>query len=98
MRNIKLLRILNDYTQEQLANALHVSRSCYCQYELGTRNMDYGILLSLASLYSVPQEVVAGVFEDMDFFNMYLSLSPEDANVVKEYIKNLYLREKETRC
>lgn len=92
MNTIKLLRLLNNRTQKDLADLLHVSRSCYCQYELGTRRPDLSILLCLSGIYSVPVKVLLKETFDASVFSMYLSLSEEDCLTIDNLIKEKYSR------
>ena len=38
-RNIKRLRVANDFTQEKVADFLGIGRSAYANYEAGTREI-----------------------------------------------------------
>lgn len=55
-RSIRLLRLYNGYTQKQVSSWIHISRSAYCQYELGKRTPDTSTLLSICTLYAIPIE------------------------------------------
>ena len=51
--NLKLLRNAFGYTQADVAEALHISRSTYTLYELGKKLPTTDMLVDLASLYSI---------------------------------------------
>ena len=52
--NIKNLRVNSGFTQEQIANALHMNRSTYAYYELGRTIITIELLNRLAMIYKVP--------------------------------------------
>lgn len=49
--NLKNLRIDNDYSQQQIADALKVSRSRYSNYENGTSEPPIEILIQLSNFF-----------------------------------------------
>ncbi len=103
--NLRSLRLFNGLTQEQIASHLHVSRSAYCQYELGKRVPDFSTLLSLSTLYSVSIDSLLSEFcspipfqEDTDCVSkvdelsrLYLSLSGDSQIKVENLLYSLYL-------
>ena len=50
-RNIKRLRVANDFTQEKVADFLGIGRSDYANYEAGTREIPIDIIERLADLF-----------------------------------------------
>ena len=42
-KNIRLMREVSDFTQENVASFLGINRSAYSNYELGTRRVATGI-------------------------------------------------------
>ena len=50
-RNIKRLRVANDFTQEKVADFLGIGRSAYANYEAGTREIPIDIIERLADLF-----------------------------------------------
>ncbi len=50
---MKELRLQNGFTQQQLADKLHVNRVNYTRYETGASRPDYEILLMLADFYEI---------------------------------------------
>jgi transcriptional regulator with XRE-family HTH domain len=50
-KNLKKLREINGYTQDQIANYLKINRSTYSNYESGDRETPIQILEKIADLY-----------------------------------------------
>ncbi|MCR4738680.1 MAG: helix-turn-helix domain-containing protein [Lachnospiraceae bacterium] len=61
---IKKLRISYGYTQQQLANRLHVTKSLISAYETGQRSPSYEILIGLSSIFKVSTDYLLGVDND----------------------------------
>ena len=53
LRQLKIIRVQNELTQQQVADVLGVSRSAYCCYETGRRSPDVDTLIKLAKFYDV---------------------------------------------
>lgn len=75
-KNIKILRTLKGYTQEEVADMILVSRSTYSAYETGRLMPNPYTLLRLAELYDVNIEY----FYKHDLCNMLLH---EPGNKIK---------------
>ena len=52
-RLLKQIRKRKGYTSQQLADALHVSRSTYSRYENDLKDVEPDILLGLADFYNI---------------------------------------------
>ena len=52
-RRIEDLRIDHDFTQQYVADQLHIAREVYRRYEKGVRTIPVDCLIALAKLYSV---------------------------------------------
>ena len=52
-KNIKLFRLYNGYTQQQVADILNVDRSTYAYYESGKSVPDIETIIKLARLYNI---------------------------------------------
>ena len=50
-KNIKLMRKVSDFTQENVTSFLGITRSAYSNYELGTRELPLEHMENLADLY-----------------------------------------------
>ena len=57
---IKNLRIEKDYTQQQLASLLEVSRSTVAGWETGKRKPDYETIHKLADIFAVSTDYLLG--------------------------------------
>lgn len=58
---IKDLREDHDYTQQQIADYLHIRQNTYSQYETGHRQIPLDALISLALLYHTSTDYLLGV-------------------------------------
>ena len=58
---IKDLREDNDYTQQQIAEYLHIRQNTYSQYETGHRQIPLEALVSLAILYNTSTDYLLGI-------------------------------------
>lgn len=75
--NIKRLRIQNNLTQQELADAVFVSRSAIANYENGKRTPDIDTLLLLAKIFNVSLK------------ELVVEESIEEVNLVKDEIINV---------
>lgn len=57
---LQYLRELHDWKQQDVANALGVSRSTYANYESGRRAPDIDILIHLADIYGITLDELTG--------------------------------------
>lgn len=60
-KRIEDLRIDHDYTQQQVANQLHLSREVYRRYEKGVRTIPVDCLIELARFYGVSVDYLLGL-------------------------------------
>ena len=58
--NLKLLRKLYGYTQEDLAKAINTSRSCISNYESGRRLPDSTTLSLIANVFDISTDYMLG--------------------------------------
>ena len=58
---IKDLREDNDYTQQQIADYLHLNRNVYWRYETGQREITVWAVIKLAQLYHVTTDYLLGL-------------------------------------
>lgn len=54
-------------TQEELAKKLNVTRSALSQYELGTREPNYDLLLKIADFFEVTVDYLIGRSDNPDY-------------------------------
>lgn len=59
-RRIRDLREDSDYTQQQIADQLFLTRSVYRRYELGDREIPVWALIQLADLYETSTDYILG--------------------------------------
>ena len=64
LARIRLLREEHDWTQQQVANRLHIHRRTYDAYEAGATDVPVEILIALARLYNVSTDYLLGESND----------------------------------
>ena len=92
---IKSLRQQFNYTQNEIAKLMHVSRSLICLWEQGYANISLKQIIKLASVYKVPLDYVLGIIDNIDLKVKYEYISTLDlkflGNKLKETRKSLGL-------
>ena len=63
---IKDLREDNDYTQQQIADYLHLNRNVYWRYETGQREIPVWAAIKLAQLYHVTMDYLLGISDSKE--------------------------------
>lgn len=106
-RQLKIFRNQNGLSQQQVADVLGVSRSAYCGYEIGRRDIDVDTIIKLADFYKVSVEkffekrIPAEYVYDDDYFEgqpdtRYLSqLSKDERELIVKYRMSDAERQKE---
>ncbi len=79
---IKLLRESSNLTQDQLANALHISRSALGMYESNQRTPKHEILEAIADYFNVDMDYLFG---KTDIRNAYKALSDSMTSKIPLY-------------
>lgn len=90
---LRLIRLDNDLTQEEVAKRLGITRSAYCSYEIGRRKMSVQMLEKLAALYRIPIDsffcVSAQAVNDSEHYDekpLYISsLSKDERKIIFTY-------------
>lgn len=90
---LKLIREENKLKQSQVAAALGVVRSTYCNYEIGRRQISHEKLKALAKFYRIPisvffdtDEKTVNDSEHYDEKTVYLSsLSKDERDLIVKY-------------
>lgn len=93
LRQIRITRKQNKLSQQQVADALGISRSTYCSYETGRRTPGVDVLLQLCEFYNLPynifvKKIEAEFLNDEDYYDgqpdtRYLSqLSKEERDLI----------------
>ena len=60
-RRIRDLREDNDYSQQKVADYLHLNRNVYWRYESGMREIHVWAVIKLAELYDVSTDYLLGL-------------------------------------
>lgn len=103
--NLKFIRTIFGYTQAEVAEALHMSRSTYARLEAGAGLPSAGIISDLARFYGVPPSTIlqsgrAEITTDLSILRSedplirtllmyYRSLSPFSRGRLSEYAESL---------
>ena len=61
---IRTLRIENDLTQKQLAEALNLKQNTYSQYEIGILNYPTELLIRLSEYYNTSIDYLLGLTDE----------------------------------
>lgn len=63
--NLKETRELNQYTQQDMANFLKISKSYYNQIENNQRNLSYNMAFKIAKIFKLkPDDLFYNFFEE----------------------------------
>lgn len=95
-RQLRIIREQNKLKQQQVADALGISRSTYCSYETGRRSPDLDTLVRLSRFYNLPverflEELLDDIFYEDSSFEFepdtrYLSqLSRDEVALIAKY-------------
>lgn len=97
--NLKKIRELSGFTQEQVARSIGMERSAYSNYEGGTREVPYNILESISNLFGcepfilfednihTDNEIMATAFRISDLEENDLKEITAFKDIVKSYLK-----------
>lgn len=58
LKRIKELREDNDFTQQYIADLIHINRSNYSAYENGTNAVPLEVLIALTKVYKVSSDYI----------------------------------------
>jgi transcriptional regulator with XRE-family HTH domain len=98
-RNLKKLREAAGYTQDEVAQALGVTRSAYSNYESGDREAPYDVLEKVSDFFGCDMYILFEENENVDALILASAfriegINPEDAaeimhfkDIVKSYLK-----------
>ena len=96
---LKIVRKLNKFTQQQTADALGIERSTYASYETGRNRPDVALLEKFAKIFGVAVDTILSVETDNGLSlnelksqygkkqskNLLSSLSKDEQNIIAEY-------------
>lgn len=83
-QHLKTLRKLKNYSQEEVAEHLHIIRQTYSHYETGRIEPPLKVLQALAGLYDVPLEALLGQ-EQKDMQQMNTFLTDSELEFIRYY-------------
>lgn len=83
---LKKLRLQNEYTQEQLAKRLDLTKSVISAYETGLRLPSYSTLLSISDIFKVSTDYLLGKHENKQILDLS-GLTEEEISALKLLVK-----------
>ena len=98
-RNLKKLREIARYTQDEVASAIGITRSAYSNYEAGEREIPYDVIEKAADFFGCEMAVLFEENENIDALILASAfridgMTPEDSkeimhfkDIVKSYLK-----------
>jgi len=98
-RNLKKLRETARYTQDEVAQALGITRSAYSNYESGDREVPYDVIENASDFFGCDMTMLFEENENVDAMILASAfriegIAPEDAgeirrfkDIVKSYLK-----------
>lgn len=63
--NIRNLREDKDWTQQKIADMLHINRRTYAAYENGVNSMTPEMLIKIAAIYNTSVDYLLGLTDEM---------------------------------
>lgn len=103
MSRLKELRGLNNYTQEDVASYMGITRAAYTNIENGKRQRDEQTIRQLSELYNVSAGCILGMepipsdnkeqllanSEELDnsLVSMLVDLNPQDVQLVQDFVE-----------
>lgn len=108
-KNLRLLRYINDYTQDEVAECLGMSRTCYWHIESGSKTPDlitihtisefYDISIDYLLSFDITEQMISllkrnkGAIEAENFMENYLKLSYGSREHIRKRIELLMKQE-----
>lgn len=84
-KRLKLLRISNNFTQEQLGIKLHLSKTSISNYENEKRMISIDTLITISNLYKVDLNYLVGLEKKANVNNnTVVRLSAEEYDIIQE--------------
>lgn len=95
--NLKRLRNRYNYTQQQVADKIGVTRPAYTAYEKGTRNPDSSMLSKLADVFDVSIDELLGrepkQHDPSDEFDAFMFEDKEAFDALPDDVKQELIKE-----
>lgn len=97
--NLRKIRGISGFTQEQVAKSVGIERSAYSNYEAGTREVPYDVIERISDLFGcepflffednaqVEDEIMATAFRISDLEDNDLKEIANFKDIVKSYLK-----------
>lgn len=97
--NLKKIREISGFTQEQVAKSIGIERSAYSNYEAGTREVPYDVIERISNLFGcepfiffedniqIENEIMATAFRISDLVDTDLKEIANFKDIVKSYLK-----------
>lgn len=84
-KRLKNMRKNKNWTQAQLAEMLHLTKSVISAYELGSRMPSYEVLIDISKIFKVSTDYLLGVYnrQEVDFSG----LTDEEVTAILNLIK-----------
>jgi len=86
-KRLKKLRSQTDWTQQDIADKLDVSKSTYGYYENGDRNLNASVLLELSKIFKVSIDYILGISDYPETSEHYLD-KLSGLNINKDLLKD----------
>ena len=89
-KNLKNIRLKNNYNQEYVANKLGVTKQTISNWEKGKRTPDIDSLVKLANLYEVTLDTLTGSDkrnENIELLNIISNMNDDKRNKLLNFLK-----------
>ncbi len=87
---VKLVRTNKGLTQEDIANALKIGRSTFCQYEKGTRKPDLPTIIKISEYLGISADYLLGISDDPNgkITHQRVSMYHQISGLLREYFSD----------
>lgn len=89
-KNLRNIRLKNNYNQEYVANKLGVTKQTISNWEKGKRTPDIDSLVKLANLYEVTLDTLTGSDkrnENIELLNIISNMNDDKRNKLLNFLK-----------
>lgn len=89
-KNLRDIRMKNNYNQEYVANKLGVTKQTISNWEKGKRSPDIDSLIKLANLYEVTLDTLTGSDkrnENIELLNIILNMNEDKRSKLLNFLK-----------
>ena len=85
--NIKLLRNEKNITQQEMANKLAISQSCYASWEQGRTEPNIAMLINIANIFEVSIDYLLGRATELDTVKITTDLTAQQKELLNNFEK-----------